>query len=305
MFTKNKNKNIFPVTPKATAISGTAKVITMKETFSPQAVTATEGSHRSNHLMLRLLKYVLLDILKNKLVVFYTLFLLAISFGLFSISGDATKGIASLLNIILLVTPLLSIIFSTIYFYNSYEFIELLSSQPIRRKTILLSQYFGLSLSLLTSLLIGLGIPVFIFSPGIEGLSLLLSACGLTMVFVSLALLSALLTRDKARGIGLSILLWFYFTILYDALMLMIMFALIDYPMEMTTLIMVALNPIDLARVIVLLQLDISALMGYTGAMMQDILGKSWGIMAATGVMLAWIVLPLSFALVKFKNRDL
>lgn len=258
-----------------------------------------------SHLMLRLLKYVLLDILKNRMVIFYTIFLFTISTGLFSISGDATKGIASLLNVVLLVTPLLSIIFSTIYIYNSYEFIELLSSQPIRRKTILYSQYAGLSISLLLSLIIGLGIPLLIFAPTHESLILLLAACGLTMAFVSLALLSSLLTRDKARGIGLSVLLWFYFTILYDAFMLMIMFAFMDYPMESVTLLMVALNPIDLARTVVLLQLDISALMGYTGAMMQDLLGKSWGIMAATLAMLIWILLPLSIAAGKFKRRDL
>ncbi|MBL7925125.1 MAG: ABC transporter permease subunit [Bacteroidia bacterium] len=255
--------------------------------------------------MIRLLKYVLLDILKNRMMVFYTLFLLAVSFGLFTMSGDPVKGLASLLNIVLMVTPLLSIIFATIYFYNSYEFIELLSSQPIRRNTILFSQYFGLCISLLLSLLLGVGIPVLIFAPLKQGLILLAAAGGLTMSFVSLALLSALLTRDKARGIGLSILLWFYFTILYDALMLMVMFAFIDYPMESTTMLMLSLNPIDLARVVVLLQLDISALMGYTGAMMQDILGKSWGVMAATGIMILWIVLPLAIAVRKFKRRDL
>ncbi len=110
---------------------------------------------------------------------------------------------------------------------------------------------------------------------------------------------------DKARGIGLSILLWFYFTILYDALMLMVMFAFIDYPMESVTLLMVMCNPIDLARVVVLLQLDISALMGYTGAMMQEILGKSRGVTVATVVMLLWMMVPLAIATVKFKKRDL
>ncbi len=268
-------------------------------------MSAKETKAGKKYLMLRLLKYVLLDILKNRMVIFYALFLFVISTGLFSISGDPTKGIASLLNVILLVTPLLSIIFATIYFYNSYEFIELLSSQPIQRKTILYSQYAGLTISLLLSLLTGLGIPLLIFAPTYESFILLLAACGLTMAFVSLALLSALFTRDKARGIGLSILLWFYFTILYDAFILMIMFAFMDYPMETATLVMVALNPIDLARVVVLMQLDISALMGYTGAMMQEILGKSQGVFAATFVMMLWIILPLTIAAGKFKRRDL
>ncbi|MBK7965722.1 MAG: ABC transporter permease subunit [Bacteroidetes bacterium] len=258
-----------------------------------------------NNLLLRLLKYVLLDILKNRMVLFYTLFLLATSFGLFSMSGDATKGIASLLNIVLLVSPLLSLIFSTIYFYNSYEFIELLSAQPIQRKTILYSQYWGLCISLIVALVIGLGIPLLIFAPSKAALSLLIVSCGLTMAFVSLALLAALLTRDKARGIGLSLLMWFYFTFIYDAMMLMIMFAYIDYPMETITLTMISLNPIDLARVIVLLQHDVSALMGYTGALLQELFSSGKGVLLASGVMLIWIFVPLKLAIRLFNKRDL
>ena len=256
------------------------------------------------NVLLKLLRYVLLDILKNRMVLLYTIFLFAVSFGMLTMSGDPLKGIASLLNILLLVTPLLSIIFPTIYFYNAYEFTELLAAQPVKRKTILISQYLGLSISLVLSLLIGAGIPILLFAPGHEGVALLLAMSGLTMIFVSLAMLSAQLTRDKARGIGLSILLWFYFTLLYDAIMLMIMFAYIDYPMESLTLAMVALNPIDLARTIVLLQLDISALMGYTGALMQEIMGSSTGILAATGIMLLWAVIPFSIALRRFNKRD-
>lgn len=260
---------------------------------------------KGNNLLIRLLKYVLLDILKNRMVLLYTLFLLATSFGLFSMSDDPTKGIASLLNIVLLVSPLLSLIFSTIYFYNSYEFIELLSAQPIQRKTILYGQYWGLCISLIVALAIGLGIPLLIFAPGKAALSLLLVSCGLTMAFVSLALLAALLTRDKARGIGLSLLMWFYFTFIYDAIMLMIMFAYIDYPMETITLILISLNPIDLARVIVLLQLDVSALMGYTGAMLQELFSTGKGVLLATGVMLLWILIPLRIAIKLFNKRDL
>jgi Cu-processing system permease protein len=200
---------------------------------------------------------------------------------------------------------LLSLIFSTIYFYNSYEFIELLSAQPIQRKTILYSQYWGLCISLLVALLIGLGIPLMIFAPGKAALTLLLVSCGLTMAFVSLALLAALLTRDKARGIGLSLLLWFYFTFIYDAMMLMIMFAYIDYPMETLTLTMISLNPIDLARVIVLLQLDVSALMGYTGAMLQELFSSGKGVILASSVMLIWIIAPLKLAVRLFNKRDL
>lgn len=294
MFTQEPTKKAIAITSERFAINDLA--VMEKQIALPE-------SSRSS-LLLRLLKYVLLDILKNKMMLFYTVFLFAVSFGILSMSGDAVKGIASLLNILLLVTPLLSIIFSTIYFYNSYEFIEVLASQPIRRRTILLSHYCGLCLSLLLSLSIGAGIPLLIYAPEFLSLTLLMTTGALTLVFVSLAMVAALYTRDKAKGIGLSILLWFYFSILYDALMLMIMFAFIDYPLEKATLAMIALNPVDLARTVVLLQMDISALMGYTGALMQDIMGNHAGVLAAAGIMGLWILLPLLLAVRKFNRRD-
>ena len=89
--------------------------------------------------MNKIIKYVITDILRNKIVLVYTLFLLAASFSVFSLEDNSSKGLLSLLNIILIVVPLVSIIFSTIYMYNSAEFIELLLSQPLKRRSIWLS----------------------------------------------------------------------------------------------------------------------------------------------------------------------
>ncbi|HEX5652632.1 MAG TPA: ABC transporter permease, partial [Chitinophagaceae bacterium] len=99
--------------------------------------------------MLKLSRYVLYDILRSKVVIAYTLFLFLVSFGFFQLEEDENKAILSLLNIVLIVVPLISMIFTTIHYYNSYEFIELMLSQPLSRTRILLSEYAGVSLSLL------------------------------------------------------------------------------------------------------------------------------------------------------------
>src|SRR5438874_411606 len=104
-------------------------------------------------------------------------------------------------------------------------------------------------------------------------LFLLLVSLSLFIIFVSIALLASVKTRDKAKGIGLAILLWFYFSIIFDGLVLFILFQFEDYPMEKPMLILTALNPIDLSRVLILLKMDISALMGYTGAVFKDFFG--------------------------------
>ena len=79
--------------------------------------------------MNKLVKYVCADILRNRIVIGYTAFLLLISMSVFSLEDNASKGLLSLLNVVLIIVPLVSVIFSTIYVYNSAEFIELLVSQ--------------------------------------------------------------------------------------------------------------------------------------------------------------------------------
>jgi Cu-processing system permease protein len=120
-----------------------------------------------------------------------------------------------------------------------------------------------------------------------------------------LAFLGAVATRDKARGIGVAMLLWFYFALLHGGMMLFVMFAFEEYPLEKATIAMTSCNPIDLARVIVLLQMDVSAMMGYTGAMMKDLLGTVLGTAFGTGILALWIVAPLSLALWIFRRKDL
>src|SRR5438552_6736994 len=105
--------------------------------------------------MLKLSKYVLYDILRSNVIIAYTIFLFIISMSLFRMEENSGKAMLSLLNIILIVVPLISMIFSTIHYYNSYEFIELMLSQPMSRKKILLSEYSGVAISLITAFFIG------------------------------------------------------------------------------------------------------------------------------------------------------
>lgn len=255
--------------------------------------------------MHKIIKYVLHDIFRNRILLAYVVLLTLSSFGLFMMNEDVAKGMSSLLTVLLIVIPLVSILFTTIYFFNSYEFIELLVAQPLRRTIILLGVYCGVGLSLLLAFWVGIGLPVLIFEGTIVGWYFLLSGSLLTMVFVSLAFLASVLTRDKARGIGISMLAWFYFTLIFDGLLLMVMFAFSDYPLEKLTIILSCLNPVDLARILVLLKMDISALMGYTGAIFNQFFGSSFGIILAVVVMLTWVIVPIGLALRLFKRKNL
>src|SRR5688572_11677045 len=113
------------------------------------------------------------------------------------------------------------------------------------------------------------------------------------------------MSRDKARGIGFALLLWFYFSLIYDGLVLLVLFSFSDYPMEKFTLLLSSLNPIDLGRIFIMLQMDVSALMGYTGALYKDFFGTATGVFFTFGIMLLWIAVPFAGAVFAFKKKDM
>jgi len=255
--------------------------------------------------MRKIIKYVMSDILQNRIVLVYTAFLLITSFSVFSLEDNSSKGLLSLLNITLLIVPLVSIIFSAIYIYNSAEFMELLVSQPLKRKSIWLSLFAGLSASLSISFFIGVGIPILLYQPNRIGMIMLATGILLTSAFVAVAMFAVVKTRDKAKGIGVAILLWLYFSILFDGIVLFMLFQFADYPLEKAMIVAVAFNPIDLSRILILLQMDVSAMMGYTGAIFKDFFGTATGMSISIAVLLLWTILPVWLSTRRFIKKDL
>jgi len=255
--------------------------------------------------MKKIIKYVIIDILRNRIVLAYTGFLLLLSLSIFNLEDNSAKGLLSLLNIILIIVPLVSILFSSIYVYNSAEFLELLVSQPLKRNTIWLSIFSGLACSLSLAFFVGVGVPVLLYEFTATGLIMLSVGLLLSVIFVAIAMLATVKTRDKAKGIGVSILLWLYFSLLFDGLVLFLLFQFADYPLEKAMIGMSTLNPIDLSRILVLLKMDVSALMGFTGAVFKDFFGTASGLVISFLVLLLWIIVPAWLSTRKFNRKDL
>jgi len=220
-----------------------------------------------------------------------------LGFVLLFLNQDVSKAVITLLNIILVLTPLIGTLFGVMYYYNSREFIELLLAQPIKRTNIFLGQYLGISLSLSISFVIGLGIPflsygLFASSEIFNFFSLLFIGATLTFIFTALAYILALFFEDRIKGFGLAILTWLFFAVIYDGLFLISMLVFDDYPLDKFALIATIFNPIDLSRIIIILKLDISALLGYTGAVFQDFFGTEFGLIVSVATLLLWIALP-------------
>lgn len=248
--------------------------------------------------MLKIFKYSFFDLIRSRWSLIYFLFFAVTAGALLYLSSDVSRAITSLMNIIIILCPLIGTMFGVMYYYNSREFIELLLAQPIKRQSILMGQYLGLTVSLVLSFILGLGIPFVIY--GIIGsgvlsnfIVLLLAGSLLTFTFVALAFVIAIKNENKIKGFSIAIVVWLFMAVLYDGLFLLSLFLFEDYPLEKFSLAMSILNPIDLSRILIMLQLDVSALLGYTGAVFNKFFGTSIGFVISLGCALLWIAAPV------------
>ncbi|MEX0289975.1 MAG: ABC transporter permease [Flavobacteriaceae bacterium] len=248
--------------------------------------------------MIKILKYSFYDLGRSRWSYIYFLFYLILGFVLLFLNNDLSKAVITLMNVIIVLVPLIGTIFGVMYYYNSREFTELLLALPLKRSTIFLGQYFGVAGSLTLSLILGLGIPFILYglfrSEAIWDFSLLLiTGSFLTFIFTGLAFNIALTNENKIKGFGYAVLLWLFLAVIYDGLFLLSLIVFEEYPLDTFSLASTMLNPIDLSRTLILLKLDISALLGYTGAVFKEFFGTNTGLLISIMVLLLWTILPI------------
>ncbi|SFR34937.1 Cu-processing system permease protein [Robiginitalea myxolifaciens] len=259
--------------------------------------------------MLKILKYSFYDLLRSRWAYAYFLFYLILGFVLLFLNGDLSKAVITLMNLIIILVPLISTIFGVMYFYSSREFTELLLAQPVRRDAIFLGQYLGITGTLASGLLLGLGIPfvaygLFQSNEIYDFITLIVSGLALTFIFTGLAFNIAVRNENRIRGFGYAVLLWLFMAVVYDGLFLLTLIIFEEYPLDHFSLSATVFNPIDLSRILILLKLDISALLGYTGAVFKNFLGTKSGIFISCLALLSWIVIPLWTFMRKSRKKD-
>lgn len=260
------------------------------------------------HLMNKILLYEIHNTIRNKWIIIYSFFFFFIGYALFAFSGDGSKAFISLMNIVLFIIPIVALVFGSIFLYNSREFIEMMLSQPIDRKSLFFGLYLGTALPLIFSWIIGITIPYFLFTVNYnnteELILVIIIGSLLTIIFTAIAFLIALKQDDKSKGLAYSIFVWLILAILYDGLVLLIIYTFEDYPLDKFIIGLSIINPIDLGRIFFLIQFNISALMGYTGAIFQKFFGANLGIVISSFCMILWVILPVYLSLKLFGKKD-
>ena len=275
----------------------------------PQTAADTVVRVRYAAVVMKVARYQARDVLRSRWLALYGVFFLAVTEGLLRFTGGDARAILSIASIVLYVVPLVTLVFATVYLYGAREFIELLLAQPVDRRRLFFGLYLGLSVPLAAALLIGVSAPFVAHGfddPAQRGMlaALLGAGVALTMIFSAVAFCIALWCEDRLKGLGAAIGVWMLCAIVYDGLVMAIVAAFANYPLERAVLALTVANPIDLARVTLLLQLDVSALMGYTGAVFQQFLGGALGTLVAAGALSLWIVAPITLGLRAFQRKD-
>ena len=258
--------------------------------------------------MFKVLRYSFLDLIRSRWTVIYFLFFLLACGGLLYLSGDSTKAVVSMMNIIILLVPLISTIFGLMYMYQVRDYVEILLAQPLSRKSIFSGYFLGLGLALSLSMTAGMVIPVLVFNPLelIHGswLLLILISVLLTFIFTAIACMLVLRYDNRLKGFGIGLFIWLLLAVLYDGVFLVLLVSFQEYPLEKLALSLTVLNPIDMGRVLLIFQLDYSALMGYTGAVFEKFFGTLSGSLVIAGAFVVWLFLPVWGLLRLARRKD-
>jgi len=216
---------------------------------------------------------------------------------------DFTRTSASLVNLGGFLIPLFALLLGVFSFLTNREYLEVLATQPM---------YLGLLLSVLGAAALGFGLPgvVIALAVGTEGalsyLLVVLYSCLLAIVFTGLSLLIVLLARRRQIALGIALGVWVFYELVYGLLMLATTLYLPPAVLKTTLLVGLLGNPIDIVRVLSLLQVAGPHLFGPAGATLIKLTGSAavatgWGLLA----LLAWVVVPLLLAVKVFDKQDL
>lgn len=275
-------------------------------TRSPSGFTAGASASQTMRAVLR---YAIRDMLRNRWMLAYGIGIAGIVEVLFRTTGSGSRALIGILNLVLIIIPLVSVVFGVMYWHSTREFNELLLAQPVKRRALWSGLYLGLIVPLALAYIAGITAPLLLHR-AIDAqtlpilVAMLLAGVALTAVFGALAMLIGTCVDDRLKGIGVSLALWIAMTALYDGVVLLVSTSFSDYSLERTMLAFTIANPVDLARTVIVLRTDTSALMGYTGAVIEKFLGTGVGTLAAVLGLGLWIAVPAWLALRAFERRD-
>ena len=226
---------------------------------------------------------------------------------------DFARTAASLVQLVLLLVPLTSLLIGVLSLAPERGAAELLFSQPVSRRTILLGKLLGLFEALVGAQALGFGAAgLVIFSQsGSEGLAgflmLFAASAALTAIFLGLAALlaAAAIGRRRTRALALALVVWFVAVVLFDVATLGLASLLPSGPASRVLIMAVIVNPVDAVRTATLLGVEGAAAFGAASLAFLRFTRGPWGAAALLGLsLLFWIAVPALAAVERLRRTD-
>ena len=223
-----------------------------------------------------------------------------------------TRTTASLLNLVLYLVPLVALVMATLSFSGERGTTELLFSQPIARGDILTGKLLGLFLCMAGATCIGFGVAgsVIAVRAGSDGSVRFAVFVGLALLlalaFLSLGSMMAILFDNKAKALGVSLFLWFFFVIFYDLLAIGMTFLFKERTANLFIFLSLFGNPVDLVRVSGLISLGGTTVFGAAGAALLRFLGgAALSNLLLVSVLAIWSAGPWLVSMRRLRRQDI
>ncbi|MEO5360302.1 MAG: ABC transporter permease [Nitrospirota bacterium] len=218
--------------------------------------------------------------------------------------------VASLTSLVVYFIPLLALTLGggVIADERDRHTLDLYLSAPITPAEFILGKYIGLAVSLALPSLLGFSIPglIILFKTGVGSFSsymvFVINSVALGLVFLSISFLTSVMFYERSKVVGFTVLVWLFFTIIYDLGLVGVLIATKDALTPSALVVMLLLNPVDVYRILNFTTIgEYSVLMGLASVDVPGIIRPS----VLWAVTVVWIVVPLLAGYYVFKKRYL
>ncbi len=218
---------------------------------------------------------------------------------------------ASLLNVVLVVVPAFAMLVGALRWAGEREkgAVAMLLAQPVSRSEVVLAVVLGNWAALALAIAFGLGLggamlTLFVPLGSIaEYLAFLAVAIALSGASVSLGVLFGAIGGSRLRALGLALVAWLLFTVVYD-LFLLSLFAAVAASGRLFVAGAVG-NPVEAARILAILAVEPDLqILGPVGGYLRDRLGLGTTTALLAGTMALWVAGPLGAAVAVFQRQD-
>jgi Cu-processing system permease protein len=226
---------------------------------------------------------------------------------------DFSRTAVSLVQLVLLLVPLTALAVGVLSLAPERGAAELVYSQPVARRTILLGKLLGLFQALAAAQAVGFGAAGAVVygqsgSEGVGGFLLLVAASLVTTaVFLGLAaLLSAgAVGRKRTRALALALVVWFAAVALFDLAALGLASLLPSGTASRVLMAAAVVNPVGAVRTAALLGIQGTGAFGAASLALFRFAGGPWGTAAVLGLsILFWLVAPTAAAVHRLRRAD-